>query len=524
MIEIDIFLHSSQETTNSIYDSPVKLCIRKSSFEEAKKNLRIRQNSATISFTNVIFNSEVSINVDEGIEHEILISFKNSYIDSFSCSGIVSKNIILHFSNSINKHLTAQNENLKSIIINNSFGAYFMKGVGSLEVSFTENNIFFRDWYKKAAINEILSLKTLFHITDVNRMRLRGSQISEKGIEKLREKRLLKTKGKYKNLYLNEFDRRKENRLKRLLSTNEKRLLDIEIYLEYTNGSEHLKTLIDGLFIQSVTLRGRPNGEVKIDSSKINRIFIENFYPQEHFNLFNIEPINTSTDNKFEIRESIMDNTWFHGINFKNYFVSFYRTSLVNIKFTSTIFPKTGKLLKSFNSLKNIHYKDKKSESFNYEMYDLFLELKQAFDKRGNIYESQKMKSLALIYLSKTKDLRFWNDRIILCMNKWSNLHGISPLRAFIVFIILSLLFHTFNIISFESIHLGFYSWEEYCQIIKDNFHYITVILNPTHKLSSLTPDGELTTYTYWISYLSRIFIGYIYYQFIISFRRFGRS
>lgn len=388
----------------------------------------------------------------------------------------------------------------------------------------TESNIFYRDWHEKNTINEILSYKTHFHITNVERIRLHGSQISAKDINKLKEKGLLKTEGKHKNLYLDEFDRRKENRLKRLLSITEKELLDIDIYLDYINDSKHVKTSIDGLLIQSVTLRGRPNGEIKIDNSKVTQFYIENFYPQEQFNLFNIEPINTSTDNKFKIRESIMDNTWFHGINFKNYFVSFYRTSLVNIKFTSIIFPKTSELLKSFNSLKDIYYKDEKPESFNYEMYDLFLELKQAFEKRGNTYESQKMKSLAHIYLSKIKDLRFWNDKAILFMNKWSNLHGISPLRAFVAFLILSLFFHSLNILSFKSICFGFNNREEYCKIVKENFHYITVVLNPTHKLSSLTPDGELTTYTYWVSFLSRIFIGYIYYQFIMSFRRFGRN
>ncbi len=523
MTEIDIFDGS---ITDKVYTNPVKLCIRKSSFEKSERQQIIRSGSPTISLKNVIFEKEVSISVDEGIDSEIIISFINCYIDSFSDVGVISKNISVHFSNSINVHLTAKNKNLKSINLNNSFGYYFIDGITSIYISFTENNIYYKDWYKKLhLINQILSYKTIFHITNTERVVIRGSQIDTKYIKQLEEKGLLKTHGKHKNLYLNEFNiLKKDKRLKRLLSVSEKKLLNINIHLNYTNNTKDIETSIDGLIIKSVTLIGRPNGKIKIDNSKINNFYINNFYPQEQFNLFNIEPINTSTDNNFEISESIMDNTWFHGINFKNYFVSFYRTSLVNIKFTSIMFPRTNELLKSFNSLKNIHYKGEKSESFNYEMYDLFLELNQAFEKRGNVYESQKMKSLSHIYLSKTKDLRFWNDKVILCMNKWSNLHGISPLRAFLSFLILSVLFHTLNVYSFKSIGFVFNNWEEYCKIVKENFHYITVIMNPTHKLSSLTPDGEITVYTYWVSFISRIFIGYIYYQFIVSFRRLGRN
>ncbi len=121
------------------------------------------------------------------------------------------------------------------------------------------------------------------------------------------------------------------------------------------------------------------------------------------------------------------------------------------------------------------------------------------------------------------RSLKFWNDKIILYLSKLSNLHGISIKNPILWFLLLVTIFHCLNVISFNSIQFGFTSIDDFWSITKDNFKYAFAIANPAHRISSIGPDTELTGCNYAVSFFSRLFIGYIYYQFISAFRRFGK-
>ncbi|MDO5979208.1 hypothetical protein [Flavivirga spongiicola] len=529
--KIDIFNYIKSDVENKIYNNPVKLIIKANSFEKAKASLTIKKNQTTISFQNVKFNSEISINVDEGIEDEISIGFHNCFIDSFSDFALESKNMVLFFGNCFVQNLRVQSRNLKSIKLNNCFGSYFIEGIKNVNVSYSEENIFLKDWVNQIKtekqLQNLLNYKTIFHITDAESINFYGHEIEEKRKQQLIKERLLKSDGKYEGFGL---DRQayKKNKLKRILTLKEKELLNINIDLSYNIGFNHIKTQVSNLLLEAISLGGKAKGEVRIEDCKINNIYIRDFSPKSDFSLYNIKPL--VGKGNFEVHNSNLDNTWFNAVSLKNYFVVFHKSSFINTKFSSTVFPSVKELKSSISSVKNIHYpneiKDKKS--FYRDMYELFLELKQAFDKRGNSFESQKMKSVAHEFLYKIEDWKvsksdFWNNKIILGLNRLSNFHGISIRNAFFLALIIILVFHSLNVLSFESVEFGYKDWGEFKDIVSNEIRYLFSIANPAHKLSSLAPVNEITGWTYMTSFFSRIFIGFAFYQFVAAFRRFGK-
>lgn len=522
--EIDIFNTNPEDISNTIYNIPVKLILKKDSYRIWKNKLFINKHRATIYFENVVFNSEVSIHLDEGIDdYEISLNFRNCFIDSFRANLLESSKVRIFISNCISDNFVSDTPLLKSIDINNSFGTYFISNSNKVNISFTEDNIRVRDWYKKNSLDTIISYKTSFYLKDIKQVLFSGKQVvGERKVE------LLKF---HKSFYFDWLSKRNDkNGLRLLLSDEQKRKLNISLDLKYTLGFGHIKTIIQNMILNSLSISGKSESEITIEDCSIENIYLRKFLPKSDFTLYNINSLNPK--GKFEVHNSNLDNTWFNSVNLNNYFVVFHKSSFINAKFSSTVFPSIKELLDSntFSSVENIHYPDeiKNPTSFNRNMYELFLELKQAFQKRGNSFEAKKMQAVAHEFLYKIEDWRinksdFWNNKFVLGVNRLSNFHGISIRNAFFFSFLTILLFHTLNIISFKSVEFGYQNWEDFTGIINSNIHYIFSIANPTHRISSIAPSKELTGCTYMISFFSRIFVGFSFYQFIAAFRRFGK-
>jgi hypothetical protein len=528
MKEIDIFNYNDADVKDCSYNVPVKLVIRKTSYEAAKKTHKIHKNRSTIGFHNVAFNSEVSLNVDEGIDQDISIDFFRCFIDSFSPFALESKNVSLYFGGCLVDNFVARDVDLKSVKFNNCFGTYFLINLKTCDISYTEENIFIREWLQLLSISrfdsldKILSYKTSFHITDVEKINFYGNEIDDE-----RRSELLTDSNHF---YL---DRNPINTLRKkmLLSKEQKLNLNLSINLTYKAEYVHQKTTVRNLMLNALSLNGKTDGELVIEDCKIDNVFIRNFSPKARFTLYNIETRGLDKG-KFEVHNSNLDNTSFNAVRLNKYFIVFFKSSFINTTFYSTIFPSTKQLLNSntLSSIENIHYPDKKSEkrSYNRDMYELFLELKQTLEKRGNVFEAQKMKAVAQDFLIKIESNNvlksdFWNNKFILLLNRASNFHGLSVRNAFWWIIVFALFFHWLNVLSFKSYSLGFNSWDEMWGIFNQTKRYVFAIANPAHRVSSLAPVSEITGYTYAFSFLSRIVVGYLYYQFVAAFRRFGK-
>jgi hypothetical protein len=516
MTSLDIF----KDDIKGTYEDSVELIINKFSHNQ-------KERTSFAHIENCIFKKGLTIKCTNPISQLLNIIFKDCQIETLSTPFIKSKQIRIYIVDCVVSGFHHSSGNLNELEISNSFGNFQIFNLNSIKISYNEESLFVDRWNKKSPKDEILSIKTSYFIKDTKKINIYSNEIKESFAKKLIDSRSIKQFGKYENFYIHNGGHKSLPNLKYLLSKEDKDKLDITISLVYSTGIEHHQTKVTGGYFKALSLKGASSGEISIEDIKVNNIFIHNFSSNGIFKLMSIRPIsfNKSIDSKFEINSSILDNTWFYGVEFNNFKkISFFKSSFANTKISSCTFPNVTNLNNQIQSLKNIHYLNEKSSLFYREQYDLFLELKNALIKGGNLYEAQKMKSVALSSLEKVKGLKFWDDKFLLILNKYSNNHGVSPLRAFKWIFIIVVFFHTLNILSYQSIYFDLFS-KDTVDVIGEYIQYIFVIANPTHKISNLVPKmTELTIGTYAISFFSRIFIGYIYYQFVASFRRFGKG
>lgn len=507
MIVIDAFLNGSKYV-DKIYSDPVRIRIDKTSFDKASLP-RIGFNS--LSFENCTFHSEVSISTEGELDKDFHVHFSGCLIDSFT-SLIEEDKLKLIFSNNVVKHFVSKSK-LSYLSISNCLGIFFIENCKNLTIGYEPDNIRYRIWKRIAAIKQnIFETKTAFYLDKNSSTTIHF------------EKRNINKKLKTPYLRGDRYQSIIDYNVLYIPSDYELEKMDISFSLKFNEDIEQKETFIKNAQLRSLTLSGELKGRLNIENLIAENIFIHGLNSSGIFNFMNVKCKDSfSKSGKFEIHKSLLQNTWFYGVRFDTFSsIALYKTSLSEVKITSSVFPKVRRMNRQIQSLQNIH-QDERSSDFYREQYDLFIELKQVFEKYGNVYEAQKMKAVAHNSLRKVQDARLINDKFVLGLNRWSNYHGTSPLLAFFWFIFFLALFQTLSVLSYESI---FWEWSSTntLQIIKENIKYITILANPVHRLSELGPSHEITTYTYLVSFVSRIVLGFLYYQFISAFRRFGRG
>lgn len=507
MIIIDAFLQSSKYR-NKVYNEPVRIRIDKKSYDKA---ITPRVSFNSLSFENCIFYSEVSISTAGELDKDFLVHFSGCLIDSFTTL-IEDEKVNLIFSSNIVKHFDSKSK-LKSINISNCLGTYFIENCENLSIGYEPENIRYRIWKKIASHKkDIFKTRTNFYL--------------EKNISSIVHFEHRKNSHPVKKSYLrgDRFQSIKEYNVLYIPSDNELETIDISFSLKFNENFEQKETLIRNATLSSLSLSGDLKGHLYIENLTAGNIFIRGLNSSGRFNFMNVTCKKSFPNGgKFEIHKSLLHNTWFYGVRFDTFSsIALYKTGLSETKITSSVFPKVKRMNRQIQSLQNIH-QDTKSSDFYREQYDLFLELKLVFEKYGNIYEAQKMKAVAHNSLRKVQDARLINDKFVLGINRLSNYHGTSPFLALLWFMFFLILFQTLTILSYDSIYWD-WSSKNTSNIIVENLKYITILANPVHRISELGPSDEITTYTYWISFSSRLILGFLYYQFIAAFRRFGKG
>jgi hypothetical protein len=496
-VEIDAFENNLIE--EKVYNSPVRIIIDPTSTFGSKAKVSALKNNL-LSFSKCTFNSEVSITTSDKAFGSPQISFRGCYIDSFS-TGLIIQPVNISFFSCYNKHFTSAQKPQINLDIRNSLGTYFIENIKKLNVSFTAENIFPELWKNIFKIEKnIFKIKTSFYVASSREVRFFSNLFNidnstKRGLIRRREEMV----SNYKISYIP--------------SEKELELLDINISLNFKASLAYDTAVIKHLRLNSLTLKGKPSEIVKIEESKINEIFLHNFSPQNEFKLYQIEPLNR--EGKFEIHESSLENTWFDNVQLDQYkLVSFFKSSLSNIKFTSTTFPKTSTNFKSFQSLENIHYPDQKKDFYYKDQYEIFLQLRMALLKTGNTYEAQKMKSISYNALNNVSDVSRL-DKTILFLNKLTNRHGISPFRAFFLLIPISIFIYLLYLNSLGLLFGESINWN----LVANYFSFLDI----THKSNFMVSKDLLHPFSIVLDFTNKIVLGYLIYQFISGFRKFGK-
>lgn len=275
--------------------------------------------------------------------------------------------------------------------------------------------------------------------------------------------------------------------------------------------------------IDNFIFGGLFNSSISIDNCKINELVLDGCSFSNQATFYNIKPIENKIASSFvEVCQTNLNNVLFDNFFFNKYNkVSFYRNSFENVKFISCEFPESlSDLNKKILTVKDIYRPELKENNYDKVRYETFIQLKNAVEKSGNYYEANKLKAASDEALKNIKDLPVW-DKIILCLNGFSNSHGQSFGRTLAVFIFSTIFLYILYLSSFNVYIQLFTQFDMY--YVNHYFSFIDI----THKKDFLNPECktfETRFLSLFIDYCSKIWIGYLIYQFIAAFRKYAKK
>ena len=151
--------------------------------------------------------------------------------------------------------------------------------------------------------------------------------------------------------------------------------------------------------------------------------------------------------------------------------------------------------------------------------------LKDQAQKNNNKIEALDFYQKEMLALQE--DLKAQNgnkaERFILYLNKISNNHGVSWLRAILFTLITAAVFFSIFVLLLEKPYYS-YEWrglDEFISLHAITFRYFVDFINPTHKMTFMdqySPNG----WSFIFDFIGRVFVGYGIYQTLSSFRKYG--
>lgn len=499
---MDNYLTPYSIIENVDYSNDTKIVIRASEFE----NVPFQDGRITFSFIGCRFN-KLEIENNETIDFkDISIQFISCFINELNVENIITTNFSIFFGSSILQG-RIKNENLRSVEANNCLlnRSLFLLDLKRAVVSYTEENIFPIRWKKllksvNATFENLLAEKHSFYIYDCRNIvfTVNENKSDKRGIYKI----------PYDSV----------NKIGYYPIDEEKQNFKISLSVQYSANKEHNLTKIINAKLLALSLSGYSTGELLVENCNIDSWYIRNFSAQLGANFYDIKPFRKETEEtKLEMHKSNLDKVWFDNVAFDDYStISLYRNKFGQTTLTACDFPSKYKDFDKIKTIENIHYPDRKDKNYFKTRYETFLQLKKQLEASGNFYEAQKFQAISHEALKNIENLPYW-DRVILKINGLSNNHGLSIKEPFIGTIVLSILFYILYLWSLDRI---FNSNE----IDWNLFGYYFSFIDITHRTDFLVNKSELNGFTLTIDFLNKIIVGFLIYQFIAAFRKYGKK
>lgn len=467
-------------------------------------NVTYLNNKTVLNLDNCKFQKLIITNESQVDFENISLNFSFCQIQDIQIGSIVTEQISIHFhgcivTGNINHKL------IKSVSVNNCITpSLFLQYQTRIDISYTEENIFIKKWKTllkgsdvKSA-NQLIALKQSLYINHSKNINVRfnHSEKAKKGVYRSPHEQIEYYKIRYR------------------LIKEDKKKLNINLSIDFSKeNDEQLK--IENCILNSLSFRGSANGKISIENTEINNLFIRDFSSQSEMLLYNVSPY--LTDSKMEVHKSNMDNSWFDNIDFNGYkTLSFYRTRFTKATFTSCNFPKDSLSFAKFKTLENIHYPEKKPQNYYKDQYETFLQLRKSLEGSGNYFEAQKLGAISKDSLRKISSLPK-SDKFILCLNSFSNNHGLSIKRPFFGLLFFSILFYIFYLLSIGRI---FKATEFDWNLVGHYFSFLDL----THRKDFLIPKSEYTFWTLFLDFGNKVIVGFFIFQFISAFRKYVKK
>lgn len=455
-----------------------------------------------IVFDKCTFRKLIIENTEEIKFEDIGISFSTCWIGELEITNIETKNISVHFFSCL-LNGKVETPNISMVSLNNCFlrNSLFLIDLPRVIISLTAENVFPRLWtvllnnaYLKLA--ELLSNEQRYYIHDVKEVSYSSNYLNsnKSGIEKNPFQQL----DAYKYTYY--------------LSKEEKNRLNILLSLSYRKGIDSPNIQILNSQLRSLSLNDFKQGKVLIENCLIDNKYFYDVSGNAELQLYNAKPGNE--DSKFSIHKCNLDKSWFDNVEFEKYSkISLYRSKFSKTVFTSCTFPAD---YERFLPIENVHYPEERTANYHKDQYEILLQLKMAFDATGNYFEAQKM--LAISHEALQRISLPGDDRVILGLNNLSNKHGLSIARPFFWFLGLTILGYILYLASLGKI------FDCSKPVDWKLFGYYFSFIDITHRSDFLVDKEALTGWALTIDSLSKIVVGYLIYQFIAAFRKYGKK
>ncbi|WP_421804203.1 hypothetical protein [Flagellimonas sp.] len=493
-------------TINDGKEYPInsKIVIRKSDF----KNVKFVEGKMTFSFINCRFR-KLEIENYEAIDFEhITIQFISCFFEEIKIENFITVNFSVFFGSSILQGII-RNENLAEVIVNNCLlrDSLFLIDLKKVRVSFIEDNIYPTRWkrlFKSVGINLdwFLETKQSYYIHNCQDIGYSHTLIS----------------GNKLGLHKNPYSKQVETKMTYFLSEVEKKKFKISLSVLYSADREHTLTKIINARLLDLSLSGYANGELLIENAKVDHWYIRNLSAQSGATFYDIKPFRGDTEEtQLEIHKSNLDNFRFDNIAFNDYAIlSLYRNNFGKTTLVACDFPDNYRDFEKFLTVENIHYPEKKDSNYFKTRYETFLQLKKLLENSGNFYESQKFQAITNDALKKIENLNRW-DKFILRINSWSNNHGLSIKQPFIATVLVSVVLY---VLYLWSLGRMFNSHGVDWNLIGYYFSFLDI----THRVDFLVDKSALNGLSVTIDYFNKILVGFLIYQFIAAFRKYGKK
>jgi hypothetical protein len=479
----------------------------------------------TIQFNDCLITNSLYINCFEKEDNQLLsFQISNSLVHYFEIKE--SKVSAVELNRTILSHLfSLKSSKLGALSMSNCLGNFSLNDEGYCKfyMHFSDYNLLverspiLRFWKN---LKELRKLESILYIPTICKLNnLKSIQITFNEKSNLEGYHLISGHNSYGE----------KIKLKKYFLTAED-LSKMKIFIDIDNKKSVTESiLINSAILERLYIKGESESTVKLEHLQVDNIYFEEF-SSKNLQMYDIEPRNNS-ETRFQVVNSNFTDANFVKVYF-NLFkqVNFYRSYFEQSKFSASSFP--NEIL----SVKNVHYFDKKEEDYQWIQYELFRQLKTSLLSNNNQLQALEMHSRMYNALRSANRLK-WQDKFILFLNRISNNHATSIWRPFILSVALLVILWIWYCACLPNVpfKLGWYGLEEFKKgiasfsvFIENNLKSLVVLANPVHSTNNLEDllgeKMKLTTMNYFISFLSRILMAWLFYQFISAFRKFGKT
>jgi hypothetical protein len=311
-----------------------------------------------------------------------------------------------------------------------------------------------------------------------------------------------------------EISKFKINQLSRIsqeLKIEDSKIAEIEFPL-----SSFQETVISrsNLGILNFTKTNKKEDVLILESLNVGAIVFDNILNEGQFSL---RGVNIAAGGKIRVISSNIGKMDFILCNFKSAQLEFENSKMTEVFVSETEFPK-----RAYSNGRENHAQAQLA----------FGQISAAFQKQGDTVRALEYQAREIE--AHYKQLRFYDreerkfsfTKISLWLNKWSNDFGRSWQRGLLFSLGVGFMFFCFVVMSADEFGIGIPAFDSrlfiaYVRFMNPlRFFELETIFKLNGEESFLT----LTSWSYFLDFLGRVFVAYGFYQTIQAFRRYGRK